>query len=29
MYEIFVNLTGINRRSVYSEHKSWSEGGSF
>jgi hypothetical protein len=27
MKEIFVNLTCINQTPVYSEHKSWSEGG--
>ena len=28
MQEIFVNLTCINRTPVYSERKSWSQGGS-
>jgi hypothetical protein len=27
MYEIFINLTCINRKLVYSEHKSWPQGG--
>jgi hypothetical protein len=28
MKEIFVNLTCINQVPAYSEHKSWSQGGS-
>jgi hypothetical protein len=27
MYEIFINLTCINRKLVYSEHKGWPQGG--